>query len=88
MLGGAVGLASVAFVSQASLSRVREAYGLAKRVVAVKGCRNISKADMRLNDATPRIEVDPETYIVKADGEVLACEPAKSLPLARLYSFF
>jgi urease subunit alpha len=87
-MGGAVGLTSLAFVSQASMRRVRDAYGLSKNVVAVKGCRNISKADMRLNSATPHIEVDPETYVVKADGEILACEPAKSLPLAQLYSFF
>ena len=87
-MGGAVGLTSLAFVSQASLRRVRDNYGLSKNVVAVKGCRNISKADMRLNSATPRIEVDPETYVVKADGEILTCEPAKELPLAQLYSFF
>ena len=86
--GGAVGLTSLAFVSQAALRRVRDSYGLSKNVVAVKGCRNISKADMRLNSATPRIEVDPETYVVKADGEILSCEPAKSLPLAQLYSLF
>jgi urease subunit alpha len=87
-MGGAVGLTSLAFVSQASLRRVRDTYGLSKNVVAVKGCRDISKADMRLNSATPRIEVDPETYVVEADGEILTCEPSKSLPLAQLYSFF
>jgi urease subunit alpha len=87
-MGGAVGLTSLAFVSQASLRRVRDSYGLSKNVVAVKGCRTISKADMRLNSATPRIEVDPETYVVVADGEILTCEPAQSLPLAQLYSFF
>jgi urease subunit alpha len=87
-MGGAVGLTSLAFVSQASLRRVRDQYGLAKNVVAVKGCRNISKADMRLNDATPDIRVDPETYTVTADGAVLTCEPATSLPLAQLYSLF
>jgi urease subunit alpha len=87
-MGGAVGLTSLAFVSQASLGRVRAAYGLAKTVVAVQGCRSISKADMRLNSAMPRIEVDPETYEVKADGETLSCEPARVLPLAQLYSFF
>jgi urease subunit alpha len=87
-MGGAVGLTSLAFVSQASLRRVRDTYGLAKTVVAVQGCRSISKADMRLNSATPRIEVDPETYEVKADGEILSCAPAESLPLAQLYAFF
>ncbi|MDB5046958.1 MAG: ureC [Fibrobacteres bacterium] len=87
-MGGAVGLTSLAFVSKASLRRVRDQYGLSKTVVAVEGCRNISKADMRLNSATPDIQVDPETYVVKADGEVLSCEPATSLPLAQLYSLF
>ena len=87
-MGGAVGLTSLAFVSKASLRRVRDQYGLTKNVVAVKNCRNISKADMRLNSATPHIEVDPETYVVKADGEILTCEPASSLPLAQLYSLF
>jgi urease subunit alpha len=87
-LGGAVGLTSLAFVSKASLRRVRDQYGLCKTVVAVEGCRDISKADMRLNSATPDIKVDPETYTVTADGEHLTCEPAASLPLAQLYSLF
>jgi urease subunit alpha len=87
-MGGAVGLTSLAFVSKASLRRVRDRYGLSKTVVAVKGCRDISKADMRLNNATPDITVDPETYEVKADGATLTCEPAASLPLAQLYSLF
>ena len=67
---------------------MRDQYGLSKNVVAVKGCRNISKADMRLNSATPDIQVDPETYVVKADGVALTCEPAAALPLAQLYSLF
>ncbi|HKP98408.1 MAG TPA: urease subunit alpha [Fibrobacteria bacterium] len=87
-MGGAVGLTSLAFVSKASLRRVRDRYGLSKTVVAVEGCRDISKADMRLNSATPDIQVDPETYVVKADGEALTCEPAATLPLAQLYSLF
>ncbi len=87
-LGGAVGLTSLAFVSKASLRRVRDQYGLSKTVVAVEGCRDISKADMRLNSSTPDIRVDPETYSVTADGELLTCEPAASLPLAQLYSLF
>ena len=57
-------------------------------MAAVKGCRNVGKKDMVLNSATPRMEVDAETYIVKADGQVLTCEPAASLPLAQLYSLF
>ncbi len=87
-LGSAVGMTSLAFVSRASLEKVRTQYGLSKRVAAVSGCRTVRKSDMRLNDALPKMEVDPETYQVKADGKILTCEPATSLPLARLYSFF
>jgi len=61
---------------------------LQKLVLPVSGCRQVSKADMRLNDATPAITVDPETYEVRADGELLRCEAAKTLPLAQLYSLF
>jgi urease subunit alpha len=56
--------------------------------VAVRGCRHIGKRDMVLNNALPRIEVDPETYTVKADGEHLTCEPARELPLAQRYFLF
>jgi urease subunit alpha len=56
--------------------------------VAVKNTRTIGKKDMKLNDATPRIDVDPETYVVRADGELLVCEPAASLPLAQRYFLF
>ncbi len=86
--GKAVGGCSLAFVSQASEALVRSTYGLNKRIAAVKGCRTVSKADMRLNDATPDIQVDPESYEVRADGVLLTCEPAKQLPLAQLYSLF
>ncbi|MCB2039146.1 MAG: urease subunit alpha, partial [Ottowia sp.] len=80
---------SVTFVSKAALDDgVKERLGLRKAVVAVKGTRGIGKADMKLNDATPAIEVDPETYIVKADGEVLTCEPATELPMAQRYFLF
>lgn len=85
--GNAVGPTSLAFVSQASRERVGE-YGLAKEVVSVERCRDIGKADMRLNDVVPNIEVDPETYKVKVDGEEITCEPAKKLPLAQLYHLF
>ncbi len=89
---GAMGKAparnSLAFVSQASLPKVESEYHLGKRAVAVRGCRNLGKKDMALNDAMPHIEVNPETYVVKADGERLTCEPAERLPLSRLYSFF
>jgi len=62
--------------------------GLARRSVAVVNCRGIGKRDMILNDALPRIEVDPETYEVRADGELLTCEPATVLPLAQRYFLF
>ena len=85
--GNAVGPTSLAFVSQASRERVGE-YGLAKEVVSVEHCRDIGKADMQLNDVVPNIEVDPETYKVKVDGEEITCEPAEKLPLAQLYHLF
>ena len=85
--GNAVGPTSLAFVSQASRERVGE-YGLAKEVVPVEHCRDIGKADMQLNDVVPNIEVDPETYKVKVDGEEITCEPAEKLPLAQLYHLF
>ncbi|HTI70885.1 MAG TPA: urease subunit alpha [Candidatus Limnocylindria bacterium] len=87
--GSAPGLGSLAFVSGLSKdSGVAASYGLRKRAEAVRGCRNIGKADMKWNDATPKITVDPETYEVRADGELLVCEPAKILPLAQRYSLF
>jgi urease subunit alpha len=80
---------SVAFVSKAALAAdVGARYRLGKRVVAVHGCRRIGKRDMKLNDALPRIDVDPETYAVRADGVHLTCEPAESLPLAQRYFLF
>ncbi len=88
-LGRAVGGTSLAFVSQASLDRGTVSnYGLSKRIEPVRNCRSITKKDMKLNDATPRIEVDPETYRVLADGEHLTCPPATTLPLARKYFLF
>ena len=87
--GRAVERAAVVFVSQAGQEAgVREALGLAKETLAVEGCRGVQKADMRLNSATPQIEVDPETYEVRADGEVLTCEPAQDLPLAQRYFLY
>jgi len=80
---------SLVFVSKAALAAgVPAAIGLTKRAFAVSGCRGLSKGDMLLNDALPRIEVSPETYAVTADGVLLVCEPARVLPLARLYSLF
>ncbi len=84
--GRAMSATSVTFVSQASLQRdLAGELGLTRRLVAVKGCRGIGKRDMVRNDASPRIEVDPETYVVKVDGEVATCEPAARLPLAQLH---
>jgi urease subunit alpha len=87
--GTAAAATSVAFVSRAAAAAgVGARYGLRKRVEPVRGCRGIGKKDMKLNDALPKITVDPESYRVTADGEVLACEPAKVLPLAQRYFLF
>jgi len=88
--GRALHQTSVTFVSAASLRKgggVRE-LGLARRLVPVAHCRKLGKKDMVLNDALPKIEVDPETYTVKADGVHLTCEPVKVLPLAQRYFLF
>ncbi len=81
---------SVSFVSQAALDGgVREKLGLAKDVLAVRNTRGgIGKAAMKLNDATPHIDVHPETYEVRADGELLTCQPADVLPMAQRYFMF
>src|SRR5215831_6974332 len=87
--GHAPGSTSIAFVSQLCKQRkVAEDYGLSKRIDAVKGCRKIGKRDLKWNNALPKITVDPETYEVRADGELLTCEPAKVLPLAQRYFLF
>ncbi|NHF74243.1 urease subunit alpha [Paracoccus xiamenensis] len=86
-LGRAAQQASVAFVSRAGLNRGC-GEGLGKAMIAVEGTRGIGKRDMRLNDATPEIEVDPETYEVRADGALLTCEPATELPLAQRYFLY
>ena len=83
--GGSVHRSAVTFVSQAAeLGEL----GLRKETVAVENTRAIGKRDMRLNDATPVIEVDPETYEVRADGALLTCAPAAELPLAQRYFLF
>ena len=80
---------SVTFISSAALEHaVGQHLGLRKRLVAVRDTRRLTKKDLRLNDATPRIEVDPETYQVRADGELLTCEPASVLPMAQRYFLF
>ncbi len=87
--GRSVERSAVIFSSAAGIAAgVRGAYGLAKDLVAVEGTRGIGKADMRLNAAMPAIEVNPETYEVRADGELLTCEPASELPLAQRYFLF
>ena len=87
--GRALSESAVTFVSAAALaddlgSRLR----LSKALLAVQGTRTIGKGDMILNNATPRIQVDPETYQVRADGQLLTCEPAKVLPMAQRYFLF
>jgi urease subunit alpha len=85
--GAAPQSTAVTFISLASLGYM-ETLGLGKRLAPVQNCRNIGKADMIHNSATPTIEVDPETYEVRADGELLTCEPASVLPLAQRYFLF
>jgi urease subunit alpha len=87
--GRAAGATSIAFVSQACHDAgIAARYGLTKRIAPVGGCRRLTKRDMKLNDALPAIVVDPETYIVTADGQVLQSEPARTLPLAQRYFLF
>ncbi len=87
--GRAVEESAVTFVSAAAeAGGIRERLGLAKQVVAVKHTRGIGKKDMVLNDTTPKMEVNPETYEVRADGELLTCEPADVLPMAQRYFLF
>ncbi|HWO36530.1 MAG TPA: urease subunit alpha [Candidatus Acidoferrum sp.] len=85
--GRAMTESSVTFVSQA-LGQRGESLGLAKRLLPVSNTRKIGKHSMMLNDATPRMEVDPETYEVRADGRLLTCEPAKVLALAQRYFLY
>jgi urease subunit alpha len=87
--GGALSAGSLSFVSQAAeQAGVKERYGLKKTVVAVRGNRGISKRDMVRNDYLPQMSIDPQTYEVRADGQLLSCEPARELPLAQRYFLF
>ena len=87
--GGALTRSSLTFVSQAALAAgIAGRYGLAKPLVAVHNCRTVQKADMVHNAYTPQVSVDPETYQVIADGQLLYCEPAKELPMAQRYFLF
>ncbi len=87
--GGAIAQTSFTFLSQIAIARdIPNQLGLKKQAIAVKGTRTISKLDMKLNDALPHMEVDSETYEVRADGELLTCEPASVLPMAQRYFLF
>jgi len=87
--GRALAASCVSFVSAAAAEGgIAARLGLSRRVLPVKGTRSIGKAAMKLNDALPHIEVDPETYEVRADGEPLICEPATELPLAQRYFLY
>ncbi|MCG7629935.1 urease subunit alpha [Epibacterium sp. MM17-32] len=87
--GRSVEHSAVTFVSEAAQAAgIRGKLGLAKQTLAVKGTRGIGKSALKLNDATPHIEVHPETYEVRADGELLTCQPAAELPMAQRYFLF
>jgi len=87
--GGAVAKGSLTFVSQAALQAgAGERYGLAKTLSAVKGIRRVRKQHMVHNAWLPTMEIDPQTYAVRADGQLLTCEPAKVLPMAQRYFLF
>ena len=87
--GAATGTACVTFVSQAGLEAgVDKTYRVNRPLVAVRNCRGVGKKDMKFNDTTPVVTVDPETYVVTADGVKLECAPAERLPLAQRYCLF
>lgn len=87
--GGSRHATSLTFISQAALEAgVPQQLGLKKQIAVVKGCRDVQKTDLIHNDYLPNIEVDPQTYQVKADGVLLWCEPAQVLPMAQRYFLF
>jgi len=87
--GGSLAKSSLTFVSQAGLaSGIKERYGLSKNLSAVKNIRNVRKKDLVHNGYTPKMEIDAQTYAVRADGHLLTCEPAKLLPMAQRYFLF
>ncbi|WP_027994643.1 urease subunit alpha [Simplicispira psychrophila] len=87
--GGAIAKTSLTFVSQAGLAAgIGGRFGLHKTLSAVKGIRGLGKRHMVHNDYAPRMEVDAQTYVVRADGQLLTCEPATSLPMAQRYFLF
>ncbi|WP_030007906.1 urease subunit alpha [Picosynechococcus sp. NKBG042902] len=87
--GKAMQSTALTFVSQAAMEAdVATRLGLQRTVLPVANCRNLTKRDLKLNDYLPKMEVDPETYHVRADGEMLICEPATVLPMAQRYFLF
>ena len=87
--GGARNATCMSFVSKAARKAgVPERLGLRRMIGAVEGCRRLTKQDMVHNDRLPEMKVDPQTYEVYADGELLTCEPAQELPLAQRYFLF
>jgi urease subunit alpha len=87
--GSAIAKGSLTFVSQAGLSAgVKERFGLAKTLSAVKNVRGVRKQHMVHNAYLPKMEVDAQTYLVRADGQLLTCEPATSLPMTQRYFLF
>jgi urease subunit alpha len=80
---------SITFVSEAAFAdQIKHRFQLQKKIMPVSNCRKITKKDMIHNDATPQIEVNPETYEVKVDGAAITCEPATVLPMAQRYFLF
>lgn len=87
--GDAVYDTNITFMSQAAIEKgVPEKLGLKRRIGKVENCRNIGKKDMKWNDATPEIDINPETYEVKVDGELINCEPVDKVPMAQRYFLF
>jgi len=87
--GGSLHASSFTFISQAAFDAgVPEQLGLKKKIGVVKGCRSVQKKDLIHNDYTPDIQVDPQNYQVRADGQLLWCEPAEVLPMAQRYFLF
>lgn len=87
--GRSVEQSTVSFISQAAQTEgIQQKYGLSKQTLPVQNTREIGKSDLKLNTATPAIEVNPETYEVRADGELLTCQPAEIVPMAQRYFLF
>ena len=88
-IGKALFSTSITFVSQAAFDdKVHEKLGLQKMVLPVRGIRNLTKKDMKLNSETPEITVDPQTYEVKVNGELITCDPVDKVPMGQRYFLF